>query len=136
MHSYSRVNLIVRATIGAAVAILWLALNAANTLPAQDVVSPGSTAQGDILRGQGQFLRGRAMYELYSAKGRQLDAQTAIAVENWNRGVYDSYMRERAARIQARKNLTKAQLEEATRRMEETEKRLRTSLDSHGGEIH
>ena len=126
MPMVSRTNQAVKVTIYAAILGLCLVADAAHTLRAQDVVYPGSTPQGDVLRGQGQFLKGRAMYELYSARGRQLDAQTAIAVENWNQEVYDAYMRERSARLQHRKNATKAQVEDAKRRMAETEERLRT----------
>jgi hypothetical protein len=96
-------------------------------LQAQDVVFPGSTVQGDILRGQGQFLKGAAMYDLYSARGRAIDTQTAIIVEKWNEEVYNAYMRERAAHIQYRRNASKAEEEQARRHAEEREKRLRTN---------
>jgi hypothetical protein len=94
---------------------------------AQDVVIPGSTVQGDILRGQGQFLKGAAMYDLYSARGRAIDTQAEIMIQKWNAEVYNAYMRERAAHIQYRRNAIKAQVEEATRRAEERDIRLRTS---------
>ena len=94
---------------------------------AQDVIGPGSTAQGDILRGEGVYLRGKGIYDLYSAKGRRIDAGTEIMIEKWNKQVYDAYMRERASRIQYKKNLTKAQLAAAQQKMAEKEERLRTS---------
>ena len=37
---------------------LLLPVSSSPWLPAQDVVLPGSKAQGDILRGQGQFVEG------------------------------------------------------------------------------
>ena len=49
---------------------------AAPTCHPQDVVLPGSTIEGDMLRGQGQFLKGMAWYELNAAKARELDAKT------------------------------------------------------------
>jgi Domain of Unknown Function (DUF1080) len=94
---------------------------------AQDVVGPGSTVQGDILRGQGQFLKGAAWYELNAAKAFELNSRTAIEWEKWNRQVYDAYMRDRAAHIQARRNLTKAQEEAARKNYEEREARLRAN---------
>jgi hypothetical protein len=122
MRSTNRVSQI----IVAALAIVAHGVTAPALL-AQDVVFPGSTVEGDILRGQGQFLKGAAMYELYSARGRAIDAQTAIAVQKWNAEVYDAYMRARATQIEYRRNLTKAQIEKAKRGAAETEERLRTN---------
>jgi hypothetical protein len=73
----------------------------------QDVVYPGSTVQGDILRGQGQFLKGAAWYEINAAKARELDAETAIELERWNREVYEAYQRERVDILTRRAKLTK-----------------------------
>lgn len=124
MRSADRDCQSVVALAGLALAVLGVATPA---LPAQDVVFPGSTVQGDVLRGQGQFLKGAAMYELYSAQGRAIDAQTAMAVQRWNAEVYDAYLRARSAHLQSRRNATRAQIEEAKRRAAETEERLRTS---------
>ena len=57
------------------------------SLPAQDVVLPGSTVQGDVLRGQGQFLKGAAWYELNAAKARSIDVRTA---PSWTSGIAKS----------------------------------------------
>src|SRR5271157_1414396 len=59
---------------------------------AQDVVLPGSTVQGDILPGQGQFLKGMAWYELNAARARELDVKTAREVDQWNREVYVGWL--------------------------------------------
>jgi hypothetical protein len=96
MRSASRVSPIIVAVAALAVAALGVA---APALLAQDVVFPGSTVQGDILRGQGQFLKGAAMYDLYSARGRAIDVQTEIMVQRWNAEVYNAYMRERVPPI-------------------------------------
>jgi uncharacterized protein (TIGR03067 family) len=102
-------------------------LTAARFIPAQAVIGPGSTVQGDVLRGEGAYLGGRGIYELYSAQGRRIDAGTEIMIQKWNMQVYDAYMRQRAAHMQFRKNLTKKQESEARQKMAEREKRLRTN---------
>jgi hypothetical protein len=102
-------------------------LVAALSSPGQDVIGPGSTVQGDILRGEGVYFRGRGIYELYSAKGRRIDAGTEIMIQQWNKQVYDAYKRERASHIQYRKGLTNAQQAAAKRKMAEKEERLRTN---------
>jgi hypothetical protein len=58
-------------------ALLLSFLMSEPSLQAQDVVLPGSTVQGNILRGQGQFLKGMAWYELSAARAREIDARTA-----------------------------------------------------------
>jgi hypothetical protein len=45
-----------------------LTLPTAGPAFSQDVVYPGSTVQGDILRGQGQLLKGMAWYERNAAR--------------------------------------------------------------------
>ena len=93
----------------------------------QDVIGPGSTPKGDILRGEGVYLRGRGIYELYSAKARRVDAGTEIMIQNWNKQVYDAYLRERAGRYRHKKNLNNAQQAAAKQARDATEERLRTS---------
>ena len=44
----------------------------------------GTTAQGGAIRGQGQFLRGMAWYEVGSAEAMSVGVDAAIA---WNRAV-------------------------------------------------
>ena len=58
---------------------------------------PGSTVQGDILRGQGSYLKGMAWYELNAARARELDVKTARELDQWNWEVYEAYQRELAA---------------------------------------
>jgi hypothetical protein len=85
------------------------------------------TAPGDILRGEGSFLRGKGLYDLYSSQGRRIDAGTEIMIQKWNAQVYASLMKERASRYNYRKNLTNAQQEATKKRMAEKEERLRTN---------
>ena len=115
-----------RYTKGFVRAMVFMALVATSATPSL-AQRAGSTVQGDILRGQGQFLRGQGLYEMYSAKGRQIDAQTQVAIADWNRNYYESLKRERSARIQYKKNLTKAQLEQAERTRAEREQRYRSN---------
>jgi hypothetical protein len=67
--------------------LLFVAVMSASSIRAQDVVLPGSTREGDILRGQGQFLKGMAWYELNAARARELDVKTARELDQWNREV-------------------------------------------------
>jgi uncharacterized protein (TIGR03067 family) len=97
--------------------------------PAQDVIFPGSTPQGDILRGEGVFLRGKGLYDYYSAKGRRIDAGTMIMIQKWNAEVYAGYMRERASHIQSKKNVRNETEAAARKRMAEKEIRLRANPD-------
>lgn len=94
---------------------------------AQDIIGSASTDKGDISRGQGVFLKGKGIYELYSATGRQIDARTEIMVQQWNRQVHGAYAVERAARMQSKKNLSAAQQAVTKQKMAEKEKRLRTN---------
>ncbi len=50
-------------------------------------IGPGSTAPGDILRGEGIYLNGLGNQQLKSAMGRSIDNDTAI---KWNEYVYQS----------------------------------------------
>ena len=94
---------------------------------AQDHTESDSTSNGDISRGQGNFLKGKGIYELYSATGRQIDARTEIMVQQWNRQVHGAYAVERTARMQSKKNLSVAQQAATKQKMAEKEKRLRTN---------
>jgi len=94
---------------------------------AQDVVLPGSTPQGDILRGQGQFLKGMAWYEVGSAQARAIDVETMIA---WNRAVpesYNQYLIERAQRSAGRRALSNARQQAAAKALAETQRRWRAN---------
>ncbi len=96
------------------------------SIRAQDVVLPGSTVEGDILRGQGQFLKGMAWYELNAARARELDAKTSRELDQWNREVYEAYQRELAASAARRRSVRNERLADAKRRLAEREQRLRT----------
>jgi hypothetical protein len=105
--------------------LLTLLISAPSTL-AQDVVLPGSTVEGDILRGQGQFLKGMAWYELNAARARELDVKTIRELDQWNREVYEAYQRELAASASRRRAVRNERLADAKRRLAEREQRLRT----------
>jgi len=104
--------------------LLLTLLVSAPSLQSQDVVLPGSTAQGDILRGQGQFLKGAAWYEINAARAREIDARTAIEQERWNREVYESYERELAAAAARKRSVRNERLADAKKRVAERQERL------------
>ena len=113
---------VVRMRSGLAIAFAMLFGTAA---PGQDVVLPGSTPQGDILRGQGQFLKGMAWYEVGSAQARAIDAETMIA---WTRAVqesYNQYIIERAQRSAGRRALSNARQQAAAKMLAGTQRRWR-----------
>jgi uncharacterized protein (TIGR03067 family) len=100
------------------------------TVRGQDVVFPGSTIEGDVLRGQGQFLKGAAWYELNKAQADALNAKTMIA---WNRELSRVYAEEEATlnEAEARKKAgARARKEEVKRKVAEREDRLRTKPTS------
>jgi hypothetical protein len=94
-------------------------------IPGQDVGRPGSTLQGDALRGQGQFLKGMAWYELGAAQARAIDVQTMTA---WNQAVqagYQAYLLDRATRAAAKMELRNRRQADVARRLAETQRRWR-----------
>jgi hypothetical protein len=118
-------------------ALLLTLLVSAPSSWAQDIVLPGSTAQGDILRGEGQFLKGMAWYELNAAKAREIDLKTAHELDQWNREVYEAYQRELAATAARRRSVRNERLADAKKRQAEREQRLRTKPtveDIQGGD--
>jgi len=50
-----------------------------------DVLYPGSTVQGDVLRGEGVAYKGAAVFYLNAARARSIDADTAM---RFNQYVY------------------------------------------------
>jgi hypothetical protein len=85
----------------------------------------GSTPHGDAARGQAQFLRGMAWYELGEARARAIDADTIAA---WNRSVqagYNQYLLERARRSADRKAKRDARLQEVEKTLAQTQRRWR-----------
>src|SRR4051794_37830942 len=67
-------------------ALLLVALAAAEA-PAQLIISgPGSTAQGDILRGEGTFLIGAGLFNRNTAVANSINTDTAIKLNEyiWN----------------------------------------------------
>jgi hypothetical protein len=77
------------------------------------------------------------VYEINAAKAREIDAKTAIELENWNRDVYEAYLRDRAETMGRRERLTKARTEASQAKLLEREKRLRinpTAEDIYQGD--
>ena len=70
-------------------------LSGHRSLAAQTIARPGSTPEGDALRGQGQYLKGMAWYELGAAQARAIDVETMAA---WNAAVQAGYNEYLAAR--------------------------------------
>ena len=87
----------------------------------------GSTPQGDILRGQGQFLRGAGWYEFNSARARNIDVQTWKAWNLETERIYTNYMTERYNRVLHRKGLSAKEQEAARRKIAEDQRRWRES---------
>jgi hypothetical protein len=94
------------------------------------VLSPGSTVQGDILRGQGVAARGAAVLHLNAAKARSIDADTAMRFNEYVYNSYQEYLRQRALRIAGKAADRKATLEEIERRLREAP----TDADMAGGD--
>jgi len=108
------------------IVLLISGILAARSVKGQDVVLPGSTVQGDILRGQGQYLKGMAWYELNAARARELDVKTARELDQWNWEIYEAYQREIAAAAARRRSVRNELLADAKRRLAEREQRLRS----------
>jgi hypothetical protein len=95
-----------------------------------DVLFPGSTVQGDILRGQGVTYKGAALLYLNAAKARSIDADTLM---RFNQYVYDSlqeYNRQRALRLAGKAANRNANLAVILRRLRESP----TESDVTGGD--
>ena len=91
------------------------------------VVGPGSTVQGDVLRGEGVFLQGAGWYDLNEAKARSIDANTNIQLDRWNRIVNEAYRQEYAAEKARQKASDKAKRDKQERQRAEHEMQLRTN---------
>jgi hypothetical protein len=95
-----------------------------------NVLFPGSTVQGDILRGQGVAYRGAAVLHLNAARARSIDADTAMRFNDYVYRSYQEYLRQRALRIAGKAAGRKATLEEIERRLREAP----TDADMAGGD--
>ena len=92
---------------------------------------PGSTIEGDVLRGEGAFLRGMGWYELRSAKARANDAKTQLQWEKWNKDLLDQYQSDLTDHAAQKLAVRNGRDENARRALVEHERRLREnpSLD-------
>ena len=64
-----------------------------------DFIAPGSTPEGDYLRGGGVFLRGAGIYNYYTAAGNSINADTMIRVNEY---IYQSIKHENAEQARHR----------------------------------
>jgi hypothetical protein len=97
----------------------------------------GSTIQGDILRGEGQFLRGAGWYELNSARARNIDVNTWKKMNLEAERLYRNFMIERSQRHNSRKGLAQKNQQEIEKRYQEDLKRWRenpTPEDIYSGD--
>ncbi len=92
-----------------------------------EYVAPGSTVYGDAKRGEAQFLKGLAWYELHSARARSIEAATQRANEEWLRKSYEFDQAQRAARIQRKNFRTQQAYEARLRETARNEERWRSS---------
>jgi len=95
-----------------------------------DVLYPGSTVQGDVLRGEGVAYKGAAVFYLNAAKARSIDADTRMRFNEYVYRSYQEYLRQRARRIAGKAAGRNANLVEVQRRLREDP----TELDIAGGD--
>ncbi|WP_406698149.1 hypothetical protein V5E97_04755 [Singulisphaera sp. Ch08] len=70
-------------------------------------IGPGSTPQGDILRGGGVFLQGAGIYNYYTAMGDSINADTMMRVNEY---IYLSIRQDRAEKAARRARRTAERL--------------------------
>ncbi len=95
-----------------------------------DVLFPGSTAQGDILRGEGVMYKGAAVLHLNAAKARSIDADTRMRFNEYVYNSYREHLRLRSARIARSAASRNASQAEIQRRLREAP----TESDVAGGD--
>lgn len=84
-----------------------------------DVLYPGSTVQGDVLRGEGVVYKGAAVFYLSAARARSIDADTAMRFNEYIYRSYQEYLRQRAQRLARTASNRNAGLAEIQRRLRE-----------------
>ncbi|WP_337175161.1 DUF1080 domain-containing protein [Paludisphaera sp.] len=93
----------------------------------QDVVFPGSTVEGDRLRGEGQFLKGMAWYNISAARARAIDEENERKWIAFNESMLGAYRTARAEAIAKDRELQSLRKEQRERALAEDERRYRTS---------
>jgi hypothetical protein len=91
---------------------------------------PGSTAQGDILRGQGRYLEGAGWYELNSARARNIDVDTWKKHNLEVQRLYRAYLEDRYLHIRYKKTLRKGVQDDWKKKYEEDQRRWRENPTS------
>ena len=85
-----------------------------------DVLYPGSTVQGDVLRGEGVAYEGAAVFYVYAATARSIDADTRMRFYEYDYRSYQECLRKRARRIASKAAGRNARLAEIQRRLRES----------------
>src|SRR5437879_13159768 len=63
--------------------LVLLALLARSTSGPAQIIFPGATVQGDILRGEGIFLQGAGLYNYYSAGANAINTDTWMRLNEY-----------------------------------------------------
>jgi hypothetical protein len=84
-----------------------------------DVLFPGSTVQGDILRGEGVKYRGEAVLYLNAAKARSIDADTRMRFDQYVYNSLQEYNRQRILHMAGKAANRNANLADILRRLRE-----------------
>lgn len=115
--------------IAAVVVALWITLAWSSQAKAQGRrgFGAGSTVQGDILRGEGAYLRGMGYYELNNARANAVNAATAKKIYDWNTQIYNDYLAATNAAHARDKARSRDLAQKAEQKRAETEMRLRTN---------
>ncbi len=112
--------------MGWAARIATVSAMSALILVAGQGVRGQATVQGSAMRGQGQFLRGMAWYELGSAQGAAIEVESMKA---WNQAVqadYNQYFLDRSRRAANKKALRNEVEQEALKTLAANQQRWRT----------
>lgn len=100
--------------------ILALGLGTAVAVPCQAQVFPGSTVQGDILRGAGVYFEGLGFYNLNTAQARSINTDTDMRINEYWLILFRNRNREIAQRNLAELELLKRMRDERGRTLLET----------------
>jgi hypothetical protein len=111
--------------------VLGMALTSGGNVNAQAAArkkggsGPGSTIEGDVLKGEGQFLKGMGWYELRSAKARAKDTETQLQWERWSNEIVNASRKEAADSALKKLAIRNTRDEKARRALAEHDRRLR-----------
>src|SRR5262245_23442772 len=94
---------------GAVVLVAFLARDLPGPAHAQlTIIGPGSTVQGDILRGEGIFLNGAGLYNYYTAGANAINTDTWMRLNEYlyqsNRQAWERAKKRREEELQRKKD--------------------------------